>query len=160
MARWDYPITAEPGIGLPLATLKEGERFYGDAGKVVTVDGLQYVPLCELMFGTSESTWTRYLPRNESDVPAEDREQRQASTGPLPDTTSPAAPTLRSASPSQPETAEVQKPRRLAAPDMSELTAEERQAAEFTCEGRKLVAGPAAYYECLRDQVRALGLDP
>jgi hypothetical protein len=41
-------------------------------------------------------------------------------------------------------------------PDLSGLSAEERQSIESACAGAKYVQGPAAYNGCLRDQIAAL----
>ena len=43
-------------------------------------------------------------------------------------------------------------------PDLSQLTAEERQSIESACSGAKYVQGPAAYNQCLRNQLASLSV--
>jgi len=49
---------------------------------------------------------------------------------------------------------------RSSKPDLSNLTAEEQRAVDGACFTEKTVGGPAAYYQCLRDQLAAMSRGP
>ena len=49
---------------------------------------------------------------------------------------------------------------RSSKPDLSRLTPEERKAVDGACFVEKRVGGPAAYYQCLRDQLAAMSTGP
>jgi hypothetical protein len=133
---WDHPLTVEPGLGRVLTVVRAGESFFGDVGRIVTRDGLHYVPLCAPGLGTVRSAWFRYL------APDEVRRFWETGERSPPDSTG-----IDHLSPGV----------IVREPDMSGLTPEERSAIEAVCGVERLVRGAAAFPPCLESYVRALG---